>query len=214
MVEVTKFLVEETHAIIGYTQSDEITLVLYSDKINSQIYLDRREQKTVSILASLATAKFNGIKSWFLFDYKGYGPAIFDARAFAVPTKTEAANAVLWRVQDARRNAISMAARAHFSHKSLQNLNDQEIREKLLKDADVNFEDYPAFFKSGTFVRRVTRKISPDNSAFNSIPKKYKPNYPVKRSSVEVVNDIPIFTKVLNRTEVIFDQAIPIIKEN
>ena len=28
MIETTKFLVEETNAVVGYTQSDEITLIL------------------------------------------------------------------------------------------------------------------------------------------------------------------------------------------
>ena len=31
MVATTKFLVEESNAVIGYTQSDEITLILYTD---------------------------------------------------------------------------------------------------------------------------------------------------------------------------------------
>ncbi len=30
MIETTKMLVQETNAVIGYTQSDEITLILYS----------------------------------------------------------------------------------------------------------------------------------------------------------------------------------------
>ena len=30
MTETTQFLVQETNAVVGYTQSDEITLVLYS----------------------------------------------------------------------------------------------------------------------------------------------------------------------------------------
>lgn len=40
MVETTKYLVDETCAVMGYTQSDEISLILYSNKIESQIYFD------------------------------------------------------------------------------------------------------------------------------------------------------------------------------
>jgi len=40
MIETTKYLVEETNAIIGYTQSDEITLIYCSDNSESQIFFD------------------------------------------------------------------------------------------------------------------------------------------------------------------------------
>ena len=35
MVETTKYLVKETNDIVGYTQSDEITLIIYSDNKKS-----------------------------------------------------------------------------------------------------------------------------------------------------------------------------------
>ena len=37
MIDVTKYLVNETGAVIGYTQSDEITLILYSNNRHSDI---------------------------------------------------------------------------------------------------------------------------------------------------------------------------------
>ena len=59
MVHTAEVLVEKTGARIGYTQSDEISLILYSDSPNSQVYLDGRIMKLTSILASIATAAFN-----------------------------------------------------------------------------------------------------------------------------------------------------------
>ena len=38
MIEITKVLVEESCARIGYTQSDEITLILYNDDPASQLF--------------------------------------------------------------------------------------------------------------------------------------------------------------------------------
>ncbi len=49
---------EETNALVGYTQSDEISLILYSDKIGSQVFFDGKVQKLVSVLASMATLFF------------------------------------------------------------------------------------------------------------------------------------------------------------
>ncbi|KKL92895.1 hypothetical protein LCGC14_1880070, partial [marine sediment metagenome] len=54
MIDTTKYLVEETNALIGYSQSDEISLVWYSDSIDSQIFFDGKIQKMVSVLAALA----------------------------------------------------------------------------------------------------------------------------------------------------------------
>ena len=34
-------------------------------------------------------------------------------------------------------------------------MNSAQMRERLLKDAGINFEDYPDFFKQGTFVKRI-----------------------------------------------------------
>ena len=53
MVDTTRHLLDETSAVIGYTQSDEISLVLWSDDPKRQLFLDGRLQKLVSILASI-----------------------------------------------------------------------------------------------------------------------------------------------------------------
>ena len=64
MQEVTKFLVEETHALLGYVQSDEISLCwLDVDKAP----FDGKLFKLQSVLASLAASKFvNCINSRFI----------------------------------------------------------------------------------------------------------------------------------------------------
>ena len=52
--DTTKFLVEASNAVIGYTQSDEITLILSNDgKPESQILFDSRVSKLTSVLASI-----------------------------------------------------------------------------------------------------------------------------------------------------------------
>lgn len=58
MIETTKFLVQETNAVVGYTQSDEITLILYSDDRKSLIYNDGKKQKILSKLTGKCVSFF------------------------------------------------------------------------------------------------------------------------------------------------------------
>ena len=61
MQETTKYLCENIQGcVLGYTQSDEITLVLVDyKKINSAAWFDYEVQKMCSIAASMATMAFN-----------------------------------------------------------------------------------------------------------------------------------------------------------
>lgn len=61
MKKTMQALCKEVHTcVFGYTQSDEITLVLkLPDRIRSQAYMNRRAQKIVSLTASKATRYFN-----------------------------------------------------------------------------------------------------------------------------------------------------------
>jgi hypothetical protein len=58
MIRTAGDLVEETHARIGYTQSDEISLVWLSERSDQSIFFDHRIAKMTSVLAALATAAF------------------------------------------------------------------------------------------------------------------------------------------------------------
>jgi len=208
MVAVTKHLVDESGARIGYTQSDEITLVLHSDTHDSQIYFDGKTQKLVSVLASMASVKFySEIRKHF----PNAGLPVFDCRVFSVPSKMEAANAILWREQDATKNAISMAAHHHFGHKATLNMTGKEKQEKLFQDAGVNFNDYPARFKRGTFVRRVLVDIELTTAEYAKIPEPHRPeNRWVQRHRLVEI-DMPKFSTVMNRVDVIFDGAEPCV---
>lgn len=212
MVNTTQALVEETHARIGYTQSDEISLVWQADRADSSIFFDHRVAKMTSVLASLATAIFGWEVSRVLPEWAARKPH-FDCRVFQLPTRTEAANVFLWREQDATKNAVSMAARAVYSHNALDHKNGPEMQEMLFAKG-INFNDYPTFFKRGTFVRRETilREFTPDEIA--AIPEKHRPpsGEMVQRSQIVRMN-MPRFGSVTNREAVIFDGAAPALGE-
>jgi tRNA(His) 5'-end guanylyltransferase len=210
MVDVTIRLVEDTGALIGYTQSDEISLVLFSDDRKRQVFLDGRIQKLTSILASMTTAHFNA-ELRARMPERADEPALFDCRCWAVPTREEAVNTLLWRERDASKNSLSMAARHHYPHAELEHKKGPQLHE-LLHEAGVNWNDYPAFFKRGTFVRREIERRPFAADELAALPEKHAarrdPDLVVERSIVRPL-DMPPFDKVVNRVAVVFDGAQP-----
>ncbi len=110
------------NCVLGYTQSDEITLILLDTKtLETQSWFNNNLQKIVSTSASLATMFFNKHINELTEErfsnkkFIGY----FDSRAFNIPLE-DLPNVLVWRSQDAYRNAVSMFALSRFSHKELQ----------------------------------------------------------------------------------------------
>ena len=215
MVGTTKFLVEQTNALIGYTQSDEISLCMYSDSPNSEVYLGGRIQKLCSVLPSMATAYFNRYLGDVIPEKVGK-MAYFDCRVWNTPNLVEAANVFVWRELDATKNAISMAAQAYFSHSALQGKHSGEMQEMLFCVHDINFNDYPTSFKRGTYVRRVTRDIAYSTEEIDRLPPKHaardNPTLTVRRSVVKRV-ELPKITSIANKVEVLFMGAEPVLNE-
>jgi len=220
MVETTKALVDQTNAVIGYTQSDEISLILFSDNIKSQVFFNGRKDKLLSVLSGIATSTFlfQAMQKWpdYIHELAAKNKLpVFDCRAFNAPNKLEAVNALVWREQDATKNAIQMLGQDNFSHKSLQGLSGNLIQKKLLEEKDINFNDEPYFFKRGTYVRKETRTIDVDESNVSEITdseigqQKLLEKGFVKRSSLEAF-DFEQLTKIQNKVEVIFEQADPV----
>ncbi len=212
MVATTKFLVEETNACIGYTQSDEISLILMSESFDSQIYFDGRIDKINSILAGKCATYFNTQIPSMLPSKAGQMP-VFDCRCFNVPNEQEAVNALIWREQDATRNSIQMAGQAQFSHNQLMNKSCNVIQEMLWQEKDINWNDYPAKCKRGTYVqrRKVTRPFSSEE--IEKLPTKHQartnPSLLVERNEV-VVLGMPPITKVINVMDVVFRGIDPL----
>ena len=210
MIGATKALVEHTHARIGYTQSDEISLVWLSEG-ESEGFFGGKVQKLCSVLSGLATAAFMAEAVRELPDYISRLPH-FDCRVFNLPTQTEAANAFLWRERDAVKNSVSMTAQAHFSHKALHGKACKDMR-GMLDNAGVDYDGFPTFFKRGTWILRETieRPFTADELA--AIPQKHRPvDGALITRSCTAPFDVPDFHTVANREAVIFDAAEPQIR--
>ena len=175
MQETMKYLCENIQGcVLGYTQSDEITLILVDyKKLTSSSFFDYEVQKLCSIAASMATMAFNkafrkNVNDWWFTPfsgitkefqervilYKTYKNAIekgamFDCRCFNIP-KEEVTNLVYWRQLDASRNSIQMVGQANFSHKELQNKSCNDIQDMLMTQKGINWNDLPTYQKRGS----------------------------------------------------------------
>ena len=167
-----------------------------------------RFQKLCSVVAGLATARFvkDAVRLWP--ERCARQLPVFDARVFEVPNRDEAAAALVWRELDATKNAVSMAARAHFPNARLQGKTSAQMQEMLLQEKGINFNDYPSRFKRGVYLQRrtVARALPPERLVL--IPEDKRPIGPVLRREV-VCLDLPPITRGANRVEVLLDGADP-----
>ena len=226
MQETTKYLCENIQGVVlGYTQSDEITLVFIDyEKLNTSPYFDYEVQKLCSIIASMATMAFNkffakNVKEYDMdwkcsltpqcveiqkahYDYMEVlykavkKGAMFDARVFNIP-KEEVANLIYWRQLDATRNSIQMVGQANFSHKELQNKSCNNIQDMLMTQKGINWNDFPVYQKRGSCV----------------IKEEYAVNKDGEEVEIDYISDVdePVEEFTI-RTRWIIDKNIPIFR--
>ena len=180
MQETMKYLCENIQGcVLGYAQSDEITLILVDyKKLTSSALFDYEVQKICSIAASMATMAFNKAFSKNVEDFEQdcateyeinglYGKgtpeyemcqiytkaiekgAMFDARCFNIP-KEEVTNLIYWRQLDAIRNSIQMVGQANFSQKELQNKSCKDILEMLSEQKNIAWDNLPVYLQRGS----------------------------------------------------------------
>jgi tRNA(His) 5'-end guanylyltransferase len=186
MQTTTRFLIQETGARIGYTQSDEITLILHTTKPKSQLFFDRKTQKIVSVAAAMASVHFNrtiaGLCPGNLPD------AYFDARAFTVPNEAEASNTLLWRELDAIRNSVSMLAHHHLGHRATGKKSVPHML-AMLAEVGVDWESCPRAFTHGTHYLRTETNLPLTPERLQQIPEQHRPpaGTSVRRTVIEPV---------------------------
>ena len=206
MNNTLKYLCENIQGCkFGYTQSDEITLLLMDDDtLTTDAFFDYNVQKVCSITASMATLKFNqsfraaldeaihkkcielgqfNVSQEFYRSHSASAQkgAMFDSRCFNIP-KEEIENCFIWRQQDATRNAIQMLGQTNFSHKELQGKSCNDIQDMLMLQKQINFNDMPTEFKRGICcIKKAVEELGEEGISVN---KKWY-----------LDKDIPIFTQ-------------------
>lgn len=203
MINTMHAVVDEFDATVGYTQSDEISI----GWTNENVIFGGKIQKLVSNLASFASVTF-----FKQFSFENDYTPTFDCRVFPVPSKKVLATQFLWRELDCTKNAITMAAQSKFSHKQLMNKNSTE-KQEMMHSVGLNFNDYPAMFKRGTFcLRREILKEIP-SEILEKIPLKNRPSEPVRRKCLIDIS-LPRLASIQNIESVLFEGQFPVIKES
>jgi tRNA(His) 5'-end guanylyltransferase len=188
MQDTMKYLCENIQGcVFGYTQSDEITLILVDyQTLDTCAWFDYEIQKMCSIAASMATMAFNKFfernverecQIDLLQEYsietkpitlceaycrsmeKG---AMFDCRCFNIP-KEEVTNLVYWRQLDATRNSIQMVGQANFSHQELQGKSCNDIQDMLMLQKGINWNNFPTYLKRGSACLRLPDPEMPES---------------------------------------------------
>ena len=205
-----KYLCENIQGCkLGYTQSDEITLLLTDyDTLTTAAWFDYSVQKICSVSASMATMAFNKffdeecgkyidvLMALQEFDLeeeyldvldRKIGNAMFDSRCFNIP-EDEVTNCFIWRQQDATRNAVQMLGQCNFSHNELQGKSCNNIQDMLMTQKGINFNDMPTEFKRGVCCYKTTKE---------DIVIDVKTNKEIRlmRSDWIIDKEIPIFTQ-------------------
>lgn len=215
MQDTMRYLCENIQGcVLGYTQSDEITLVLTDyATIKTDAWYDYNIQKMTSVAASMATLAFNqsfpvNVDTWCnqtVRTAKGWqeineterlfglytsrvNKALFDARVFSVP-KDEVCNCLIWRQQDATRNSIEAVGQAFFSQKELHKRTQSDIQEMLLAKHNINWNNFPTENKRGSCcIKQATQaEIDDPHTPGHKIT--------VTRRKWEIDTEIPIFTQ-------------------
>lgn len=211
MQDTMKYLCENIQGcVLGYTQSDEITLVLTDyETITTDAWFGYNVQKMTSISASMATLAFNKFfeencnivwdsyyEAWNHTEeetkynemlYSKLNKVLFDSRVFSIP-KEEVCNCLIWRQQDATRNSIQSVGQANFSHKQLNGKSCDMIQDMLFIEKGIKWNDFPIDCKRGSccYKREVEKVVT--------IPKTGEERI-VNRSEWFIDKDIPIFTQ-------------------
>lgn len=217
MQQTMKYLCENIQGcVFGYTQSDEITLILVDyQKFTSDAWFDYEVQKLTSVSASMATMAFNKYFSENVAEYNlTHNPlvkrreglldnyisavekgALFDARCFNIP-KEEVTNLIYWRQLDATRNSIQMVGQAHFSHDELQDKTCNMIQDMLMTKYGINWNDFTIPCKRGTACIKVATKVT------ENIKREPQP-FGEDRVTTTIIEERPIW---------VIDKNMPILK--
>lgn len=223
MQDTMKYLCENIQGcVLGYTQSDEISLVLtdYAE-LTTDAWFGNNLQKMCSVSASMATLAFNkffsGRVQEFMYDccdefgddvlpekqndyelahnvyFKKFNAAMFDSRVFTIP-KEEVCNYFIWRQQDATRNSIQSVGQANFSQKELHGKSCNNIQDMLMTQKGINWNDYATTLKRGSCCIKVDDGLTEYDETGNIC------GY-TQRSKWIIDNEIPIFSQDRNYIE-------------
>lgn len=157
--------------VLAYTQSDEISLIIKDDN-ESEPFFGNRLCKMQSIIASLATGKFNQLMTMIeLADHKNEDVFDvvqnmklyeFDCKVWNVPNKNDAFAWLIWRQNDCIRNSKQQFCQTYASHNELKGKNTDE-------QVDFTIEKYQRDWNEIDNDKKFGRIIIKRKRLFNNI---------------------------------------------
>jgi tRNA(His) 5'-end guanylyltransferase len=214
MVDTALEVAKHSQACMAYTQSDEISFVWYQPTLRSRIWFDGKHSKIVSQIAALTTLHFYRACLQHMPEYADKHPT-FDARVFQVPTEGEALATFIWRERDATKNSLSMAASQFYSQAELYGKKSND-RQRMLLEKGVNWNDYNAHFKRGTYIQKhkVVRPFTTDE--ITRLPAEHQartnPDLAIERNAYRIL-EMPPITRVENPIGVLLRGEDPMPKQ-
>lgn len=195
MLDTMKYLCENVqNCVIGYTQSDEISLVLCDyEKVTTSSWFDYEIQKICSVVASMTTLAFNkAFESQIrkkssseyvniaLYESKLDMGALFDARVINVPL-FEVNNYMIYRQKDATRNSVQGLAQSLYSQSEISGINTLSLQDKMFTEKGVNWNELTTYQKRGLCCIKVPKAIEKNGCV-------------ITRNKWEIDYNTPIFT--------------------
>ncbi|MBR6517647.1 MAG: tRNA(His) guanylyltransferase Thg1 family protein [Bacilli bacterium] len=177
MNETAKHLARKIENVkFGYVQSDEISLVLTDfDTETTDSFFANRLCKILSISASIASNKFNQLiindlinksesKDDLIKSMQSLNMCEFDCKAWNVPSYNDVYAWFLYRQNDCIKNSKGQTAQTYYSHKELFKLNTDQQIEKLLKEKNIDWNDFDDGKKYGRFIIKTIKEFINDNN--------------------------------------------------
>jgi tRNA(His) 5'-end guanylyltransferase len=220
-----------------YTQSDEITMVFsperipfdgrlqkmaggYAGKISSFFVFEamRRFQSGLNdLVAATSPVEMADAIAAFtnFFERMARSAPSFDGRAIGVDHEM-AAQFVIWREVDARRNAALGAGRAEFTQSQLGGKSPGDIKDMLTALGIDYYDKYPNQFRRGIFMRKREVAMSLTEEELARIPdhvRESKRGTTFLRSKAVEVEERGPFYEMDNIVEVLFEDADPAVVE-
>lgn len=178
MNETAKYVCENVQGCkLAYVQSDEISLMLTDfDTPTTDAFFGYRLCKMQSIIASLATAKFNQLMLSHNLEKHSYDTLLedgvdtlysvkdaikavdnatlyqFDCKCWNVPNINDVFAWFLYRQIDCVRNSKQQTAQTYLPHKMLLNLDTDAQLRLLIEEKGIDWNCYPMGHKYGRFI--------------------------------------------------------------
>ena len=201
----------------AFVQSDEISLVLTDfDTPTTDAFFSNRLCKMQSIIASLATAKFNQLMASYHFDKmwdEGYPPDLsvddicnkieelplyqFDCKCWNVPTYNDVFAWILYRQNDCIKNSKQQTAQTCIPHKELLGKNTDEQIALLKETKGIDWNLFPNDRKYGRFIwKEEVQLVSDDGYQYTRHMWKTHDAYPLNdEHNREIFNSMNIIPK-------------------